>query len=44
MSGPSDADCGPVFAALGLPFNDAPAGPQRFLRVQAGGAAAAQAP
>ncbi len=44
MSGPSDSDCGPVFSALGLPFNDAPAGAQRFLRAQAGAARTARAP
>jgi len=37
MSGPTDGDCQAIFAKLGLPFNGTPAGPQRFLRVQAGG-------
>lgn len=34
MSGPSDRDCGPIFKALGLPFNDVPAAPQTFMRVE----------
>jgi uncharacterized repeat protein (TIGR04052 family) len=34
MSGPTDRDCGPIFRALGLPFADAPATPQSFLRVE----------
>jgi uncharacterized repeat protein (TIGR04052 family) len=33
MSGPTDRDCGPIFRALGLPFNDTPAAAQTFLRV-----------
>ncbi|MBX7118740.1 MAG: metallo-mystery pair system four-Cys motif protein [Gemmatimonadaceae bacterium] len=41
MSGPSDADCGPVFKVLGLAFGDAPAGPQSWLRAQPGAARAA---
>ena len=32
MSGPDDSDCAALFASLGLPFGDAPAGPQRFFR------------
>jgi uncharacterized repeat protein (TIGR04052 family) len=34
MSGPTDRDCGPIFKALGLPFNDAPSAPQTFMRVE----------
>ncbi len=44
MAGPMDADCGPIFAALGLPFGEASAGPQRFLSVRAGAARAARGP
>jgi uncharacterized repeat protein (TIGR04052 family) len=44
MAGPTDSDCGPVFAALGLPFGDAPAGSQRFFTVKAGAARTAQVP
>jgi uncharacterized repeat protein (TIGR04052 family) len=32
MSGATDADCGPLFARLGLAFGDQPAGAQRFFR------------
>jgi uncharacterized repeat protein (TIGR04052 family) len=34
MSGPTDRDCAPIFRVLGLPFGDAPAAPQGFLRVE----------
>lgn len=34
MSGPSDRDCGPIFRALGLAFNDTPASAQTFLTVR----------
>jgi uncharacterized repeat protein (TIGR04052 family) len=34
MSSPNDRDCGPIFRALGLPFNDVPAATQSFLRVE----------
>ncbi len=37
MSGLRSTPCAPIFAALGLPFNGSPAGPQRFLRAQAAG-------
>ncbi len=38
MSGPNDPSCQPMFAALGLPFGQSPAGEQRFFRLQHGGA------
>lgn len=37
MSGPTDNDCAPLFAALGLPFGSKPAGTQRIFRVERGG-------
>jgi len=40
MSAPNDRDCGPIFAALGLPFADTPAAAQRLFRVESVGAAA----
>lgn len=40
MSSPKTAACGPMFAALGLPFNGSAAGPQLFLRRAAGVASA----
>lgn len=40
MSSPKSPACGPMFAVLGLPFNDAPAKPQTFLRRVAGGSTA----
>lgn len=36
MSGGTDPECGPIFAALALPFGSNPAGAQRFFRVEAG--------
>jgi uncharacterized repeat protein (TIGR04052 family) len=33
MSAPDDADCGPVFENLGLPFGDQPGGTQTFFSV-----------
>ncbi len=36
MSAPDDQDCDPMFAALGLPFGDRAAGPQRVFRVSGG--------
>ncbi len=44
MSGSADSDCGPIFAALGLPFGEAPAAPQRFMTVKAGAARTAHSP
>jgi hypothetical protein len=32
MSGPTDPECGPIFRALGLAFDDIPAGEQRVFR------------
>lgn len=32
MSSPRSADCAPMFAALGLPFNGSAPGPQKFLK------------
>lgn len=34
MSGAADTDCAPIFARLGLPFGDALAGAQSFVRVE----------
>ncbi len=34
MSFPGDADCGPIFAALGLPYGTAPAGQQHLFRAR----------
>ncbi len=34
MSFPGDADCGPVFPALGLPYGTAPAGQQQLFRAR----------
>ena len=34
MSPPSDADCGPLFENLGLPFGDQPGGTQTFFSAQ----------
>lgn len=34
MSATNDADCPPVFAAFGLPFNEQPAASQRFFRMR----------
>lgn len=36
MSAPDDADCDPLFSALGLPFGERPAGGQRVFRVSGG--------
>jgi cytochrome c peroxidase len=36
MAAPDDADCAPVFRALGLPFGELPAVPQSFFRVYKG--------
>ena len=44
MSGPSDSDCGPIFTKLGLPFNDAPAVPQQFMRTKSGALRTARTP
>lgn len=45
MSGPSDAECGPLFTQFGLPFGAAAAEPQRiFTRVAGHGATAASQP
>lgn len=40
MSGPTDSDCAPVFASLGLPFGAAAATPQTAFRVRRDGRAA----
>jgi uncharacterized repeat protein (TIGR04052 family) len=42
MSGPKSAACGPMFAVLGLPFNEQPASTQRWLVAERGGTAAAR--
>jgi uncharacterized repeat protein (TIGR04052 family) len=34
MSGPADAECGPIFARLGLPFGTTAAGQQQVFRAQ----------
>jgi uncharacterized repeat protein (TIGR04052 family) len=34
MSKPADTDCGPLFANLGLPFGETPAGTQRFFSAE----------
>ncbi len=34
MSKPADTDCGPLFANLGLPFGENPAGPQQFFSAE----------
>ncbi len=41
MSGQTDRDCAPIFAALGLPFAGAPGGSQNAFRVLRGSAASA---
>jgi cytochrome c peroxidase len=41
-SAPDDADCGPVFRALGLPVGATPAVPQTFFRAYKGDAATAR--
>jgi uncharacterized repeat protein (TIGR04052 family) len=43
MSGQTDRDCAPIFAALGLSFAGAPAGPQHAFRVVRGAPASAPA-
>lgn len=42
MSGPTDRDCAPIFAALGLPFPETPVTPQRFFRVAKASSLAAE--
>lgn len=43
MSGPTDRDCAPIFAALGLSFAGTPASKQQAFRIVRGGAASAPA-
>lgn len=43
MSGPKTEACGPLFANLGLPLGEAPAGQQKLFRRQAGAAPASSA-